>query len=48
MRTDEFFLYVSCRKDDLPEMIEEYSGKFSLSKENNVAEILRAYRNLIA
>ena len=42
------YLNVSRRNDDLPEMIEEYSEKFNLSKADTVAEILRAYPKLIA
>ena len=42
------YLNVSHRNDDLPEMIEEYSEKFNLSKADTVAEILRAYPKLIA
>ena len=48
MRSQGIYLNVSRRNDDLPEMIEEYSGKFNLSKADTVAEILRAYPKLIA
>ena len=48
MRTQGIYLNVSRRNDDLPEMIEEYSEKFNLSKADTVAEILRAYPKLIA
>ena len=47
MRTQGIYLNVSRRNDDLPEMIEEYSEKFNLSKADTVAEILRAYQNLM-
>ena len=46
--TQGIYLNVSRRNDDLPEMIEEYSEKFNLSKADTVAEILRAYPKLIA
>ena len=46
--TQGIYLNVSRRNYDLPEMIEEYSEKFKLSKANTVAEILRAYPKLIA
>ena len=42
------YLNVSRRNDDLPQLIEEYSEKFNLSKADTVAEILRAYPKLIA
>ena len=48
MRTQGIYLNVSRRNDDLPEMIEEYSEQFNLSKADTVAEILRAYPKLIA
>ena len=32
MRTQGIYINVSRRNDDLPEMIEEYSGKFNPSK----------------
>ena len=47
MRSQGIYLNVSRRNDDLPEMIEEYSEKFNLSKADTVAEILRAYPKLI-
>ena len=47
MRTQGIYINVSRRNDDLPEMIEEYSEKFNLSKADTVAEILRAYPKLI-
>ena len=46
--TQGIYLNVSRRNDDLPEIFEEYSEKFNLSKADNVAEILRAYSKLIA
>ena len=48
MKAQGIYLNVSRRNDDLPEMIEEYSEKFNLSKADTVAEILRAYPKLIA
>ncbi len=48
MNAQGIYLNVSRRNDDLPEMIEEYSEKFNLSKADTVAEILRAYPKLIA
>ena len=48
MTAQGIYLNVSRRNDDLPEMIEEYSEKFNLSKADTVAEILRAYPKLIA
>ena len=48
MRTRGIYINVSRRNDDLPEIIEEYSEKFNLSKADTVAEILRAYPKLIA
>ena len=47
MRTEGIYFNV-LRRDDIPEMIEEYSEKFNLSKADTVAEILRAYPKLIA
>ncbi len=48
MRTQGIYINVSRRNDDLPEMIEDYSEKFNLSKADTVAEILREYPKLIA
>ena len=48
MKAQGIYLNVSGKIDDLPEMIEEYSEKFNLSKADTVAEILRAYPKLIA
>ena len=42
------FLNVSRRNDYLPQLIEEYSEQFNLSKADTVAEILRAYPKLLA
>ena len=42
MRTQGIFINVSRRNDDLPQLIEEYSEQFNLSKADTVAEILRA------
>ena len=46
MTAQGIYINVSRRNDDLPEMIEEYSEKFNLSKADTVA--LRAYPKLIA
>ena len=43
MRTQDIYLNVSRRNDDLPQLIEEYSERFNLSKADTVAEILRAF-----
>ena len=48
MRTQGIYINVSPRNDDSPEIIEEYSEKFNLSKADTVAEILRAYPKLLA
>ena len=48
MRIQGIYLNVSRRNYDLPQLIDEYSEKFNLSKEDKVAEILRAYPKLIA
>ena len=48
MTSQGIYINISRRNDDLPEMIEEYSEKFNLSKADTVAEILRAYPKLIA
>ena len=48
MTAQGIYINVSRRNDDLPEMIEEYSEKFNLSKAHTVPEILRAYPKLIA
>ncbi len=48
MTAQGIYINVSRRNDDLPEMIEEYSEQFNLSKADTVAEILRAYPKLIA
>ena len=48
MTAQGIYINVSRRNNDLPEMIEEYSEKFNLSKADTVAEILRAYPKLIA
>ena len=42
MRRQGIYLNVSRRNDDLPQLIEEYSEQFNLSKADTVAEILRA------
>ena len=41
------YINVSRRNDDLPQLIEEYSEQFNLSKADTVAEILRTYPKLI-
>ena len=48
MKAQGIYLNVSRRNDDLPQLIEEYSEKFGLTKADTVAEILRAYPKLIA
>ena len=48
MTAQGIYINVSRRNDDLPQLIEEYSEKFNLSKADTVAEILRAYPKLIA
>ena len=48
MRKQGIYLNISRRNDDLPQLIEEYSEKFNLSKADTVSEILRAYPKLIA
>ncbi len=48
LMTQGIYLNLLRRNDDLPEIIEEYSEKFNLSKADTVAEILRAYPKLIA
>ena len=47
MRTQGIYINVSRRNDDLPQLIEEYSEQFNLSKADTVAEILRAYPKLL-
>ena len=48
MTAQGIYINVSRRNDDLPQLIEEYSEKFNLSKADTVAEILRAYPKLLA
>ena len=48
MTAQGIYINVSRRNDDLPQLIEEYSEQFNLSKAYTVAEILRAYPQLIA
>ena len=48
MRKQGIYLNISRRNDDLPQLIEEYSEKFNLSKADTVSEILRAYPKLMA
>ena len=48
MRTQGIYLNVSRRNDYLPQLIEESSEKFNLSKADMVAEKLRAYPKLFA
>ena len=48
MTAQGIYLNVSRRNEALPEMIEEYSEKFNLSKADTVAEILREYPKLLA
>jgi hypothetical protein len=47
MRTHVLYLNISRRNDDLPQLIEESSEQFKLSKADMVAEKLRAYPKLI-
>ncbi len=48
MTAQGVYINVSRRNDDLPQLIEEYSEQFNLSKADTVSEILRAYPKLIA
>ena len=48
MTAQGIYINVSRRNDDLPQLIEEYTEQFNLSKADTVAEILRAYPKLIA
>ena len=48
MRTQDIYVNVSRRNDDLAQLIEEYSGKLNLSNADTFAEILRAYPKLLA
>ncbi|WP_269608951.1 hypothetical protein [Prochlorococcus marinus] len=48
MRAQGIYLNVSSRNDDLPQLIEEYSEQFNLSKANTIAEILRAFPKPLA
>ena len=48
MTAQGIYINVSRRNDDLPQLIEEYSEQFNLSKADTFAEILRAYPKLIA
>ena len=43
MRTQGIYINVSRRNDDLPQLIEEYSEQFNLSKADTVAEILMVF-----
>ena len=47
MTAQGIYINVSRRNDDLPQLIEEYSEQFNLSKADSVAEILRAYQNFL-
>ena len=47
MTIQDIYLNFSPRNDDLPQLIEEYSEQFNLSKADTVAEILRAYPKLV-
>ena len=47
MRTQGIYLNVSRRNDDLPEMIEEYSEKFNLSKQLWLLRFLERIQNLL-
>tara|TARA_Y100001968_G_scaffold161314_1_gene147554 strand:+ start:1035 stop:1619 length:585 start_codon:yes stop_codon:yes gene_type:complete len=48
MKAQGIYINVSLRNYDLPQLIEEYSEHFNLSKADTIAEILRAYPKLIA
>ena len=48
MTAQGIYINVSRRNDDLPELIEEFSEQFNLSKADTVAEILREYPKLSA
>ena len=48
MTAQGIYINVSRRNDDLPQLIEEYSEQFNLSKADTVAEILRANPKLLA
>ena len=48
MTEQGIYINISRRNDDLPQLIEEYSEQFNLSKADTVAEILRAYPRLLA
>ena len=48
MTAQAIYINVSGRNDDLPQLIEEYSEQFNLSKADTVAEILRVYPKLFA
>ena len=48
MRTQGIYINVSRRNDDLPEMIEEYSKKFNLSKaDTGLLRFLERIQNLL-
>ncbi len=47
MRTQGIYINVSRRNDDLPQLIQEYSEQFNLSKPDTVAENFRAYPKLL-
>ena len=48
MTAQGIYFNVSRKNDDLPQLIEEYSEQFNLSKADTIAEILRAYPKLLA
>ena len=48
MRAQGIYINVSRRNDDLPQLIEEYSEQFNLSKADAIAEIVRAYSKLLS
>ena len=48
MTAQGIYINISRRNDDPPQLIEEYSEQFNLSKADTVAEILRAYPKLLA
>ena len=47
MKTQGIYINVSRRNDDLPQLIEEYSEQFNLSKADTVAEILERIQNFL-
>ena len=48
MTAQGIYINVSRRNSDSPEMIEEYSEKFNLSKADAIIDIIHAYPKLIS